>query len=82
MTKKQVHDALWNCGNKTTVDVCRGCPYEFEPLCRSKLMSDAAALLEETAVYDEVEEHRNCTVQILHNSKTGEYSVGWRRNND
>lgn len=31
-------------------------------------------------VFDEVEEHQNCTVQVLRNSVTGEVSVGWRRN--
>lgn len=30
--------------------------------------------------FDEVEEHPNCTVQILSNSKTGEVSVGWWEN--
>ena len=31
-------------------------------------------------IYDEVEEHDNCTVQILRNSITGETSVGWWEN--
>ena len=30
-----------------------------------------------TNVFDEVEIHPNCTVQILRNSVTGEESVGW-----
>ena len=34
----------------------------------------------EVSVYDEVETHDNCTVQILRNSVTGEISVGWWRN--
>ncbi len=31
----------------------------------------------ETNLYDVVEEHGNCTVQVLRNSVTGEESVGW-----
>lgn len=31
-------------------------------------------------VYDEIEEYENCTVQVLKNSVTGKYSVGWYRN--
>ena len=34
----------------------------------------------ETNLFDEVEEHDNCTVQILRNSVTGEQSVGWWEN--
>lgn len=33
-----------------------------------------------TAIYDVVEEHKNCTVQVLKNSVTGEMSVGWKKN--
>lgn len=36
----------------------------------------------ETNIFDEEELHTNCTVQILHNSVTGEYSVGWWENHD
>lgn len=32
----------------------------------------------ETNIYDQVEEHHNCFVQILTNSRTGEVSIGWR----
>lgn len=31
----------------------------------------------ETNIFDQEEIHHNCTVQILHNSVTGEQSVGW-----
>lgn len=31
-------------------------------------------------IFDEEEIHHNCTVQILRNSVTGEYSVGWWEN--
>ena len=34
----------------------------------------------QTNIFDEVEEHENCTVQILKNSITGETSVGWWEN--
>jgi hypothetical protein len=33
-----------------------------------------------TNFYDEEEIHRNCTVQIWRNSKTGEVSIGWWEN--
>ena len=29
------------------------------------------------SIYDEVELHTDCTVQILKNSVTGEISIGW-----
>ena len=37
---------------------------------------------DETArrLYDEIERHENCTVEILRDSKTGEESVGWWEN--
>ena len=31
-------------------------------------------------IFDQIEEHPNCTVQILKNSVTGEISVGWYPN--
>lgn len=31
-------------------------------------------------IFDECEIHTNCTVQILHNSVTDEYSIGWWKN--
>lgn len=34
----------------------------------------------ETRVFDKEETYRNCTVQILTNTVTGEVSVGWWRN--
>lgn len=34
----------------------------------------------EINVFDEVETHENCTVQILRNSITGQTSVGWFEN--
>lgn len=34
----------------------------------------------ETNMFDQREIHRNCTVEILTNSKTGEVSIGWWEN--
>lgn len=34
----------------------------------------------ETGVFDIVEEHDNCFVQVLKNSVTGEISIGWKEN--
>ena len=31
-------------------------------------------------MFDECEIHTNCTVHILHNSMTDEYSIGWWKN--
>lgn len=31
-------------------------------------------------LYDEMELYPNCTVQVLHNTVTDEYSVGWWQN--
>lgn len=33
-----------------------------------------------TSIYDVVEEHHGCMVQVLKNSVTGEMSVGWKKN--
>lgn len=35
----------------------------------------------EVNLYEEVELHTNCTVQVLRNVLTGELSVGWWENN-
>lgn len=34
------------------------------------------------ALWEEVELHENCTVQILRNVMTGELSVGWWKNEE
>lgn len=52
----------------------RSCQFGIEPCYW--------AVPTETNVYDEVEEHQNCTVQILRNSLTGEESVGWWENEE
>ena len=38
--------------------------------------------VEKIGIYDIVEEHPNCTVQILRNSITGEETWGWYNNDD
>ena len=43
-------------------------------------MIDPKYQLESLAVFDEVETIKDCTVQILTNSVTGEQSIGWWRN--
>jgi hypothetical protein len=37
-------------------------------------------VLESARVFDKSELHTDCTVQILTNSITGEYSIGWKPN--
>ena len=34
----------------------------------------------DSVLYEEVERHDNCTVQVLRNTITGELSVGWWEN--
>lgn len=36
----------------------------------------------EVNLYEEVELHTNCTVQILRNVLTGELSIGWWENDE
>ena len=70
---------------------------EFDAICTNAhcpCCADACACLNYTEickyaepdvvmnVYDEVEEHKDCTVQILRNSVTGEISIGWYENNN
>ena len=46
----------------------------------NNLKDDSVIASIETNLFDEVEVHSNCTVQILRNSVTGEQSVGWWEN--
>ncbi|MGM9601412.1 MAG: hypothetical protein ACI3W5_07495 [Faecousia sp.] len=54
----------------------------------ARMMNAAADRLSETAIkvetniYDREEIHKNCTVQVLTNSVTGEVSIGWWRQTD
>jgi hypothetical protein len=50
--------------------IANGCRLE-----RKQATSDTNTV--ETNIYHQEEIHHNCTVQILHNSVTGEQSVGW-----
>lgn len=43
----------------------------------NKLVNDASVKVN---VFDEEETHENCTVHILHNTVTDEYSIGWWEN--
>lgn len=43
---------------------------------------DEEKVMIQTNIFDEVEVHENCTVQILRNSVTGETSIGWWENDD
>ena len=38
--------------------------------------------IREINIFDEVEEYTNFTVQILHNSVTDKYSIGWWKNDE
>lgn len=40
-------------------------------------MNEDKILEVHAAIYDQVETHRNCTVQVLTNTVTGDVSVGW-----
>lgn len=62
------------------------------PILQS-LMNEAADVIEKLSssdspvdvsmsLYDEVEVHTNCTVQIWKNSVTGDVSVGWFENEE
>ena len=50
------------------------------PNCGAKC-SSGQKIVSLFSFYDQEELHRNCTVQILSNSKTGEMSIGWWNNN-
>lgn len=49
--------------------VCQNCERKFGHI--SKI---------ETNFYDKEEVYENCTVQVLSNTKTGDVSVGWWKN--
>lgn len=56
------------------------------PIFATPMNDDAVAPEEEETVevnlYEEVELHTNCTVQILRNVLTGELSIGWWENDE
>ena len=53
---------------------CDHCPKRFEDY------ADGDIALADSILYEEVERHKNCTVQVLRNVVTGELSVGWWEN--
>ena len=62
-------------------DICDGhaCPKDCDSCSPwAELVREKQAVeLESSGIYDQEEIHRNCTVQILRNSVTGETSIGW-----
>lgn len=86
MTKQQIKESLLICADENTG--CEGCLNGSFPTSESRsrnclvdLMRKAAEAIEpDCAVFDKVEEYENCTVQVLMNTKTGDVSVGWRKN--
>lgn len=53
----------------------------FCPNCGSRC-SSGEKITSLFSFYDQEEVHRNCTVQILTNSKTGAVSIGWWKNGE
>lgn len=51
--------------------ICTTCEWKFGNIRRV-----------ETNVYDKEEVYEDCTVQVLTNTRTGDVSVGWWRNED
>ena len=47
------------------------------PRCHTLHRLEHGQRVEIRGIYDEEQTISGCTVQILHNSVTGEYSVGW-----
>lgn len=73
--------------DKAVESICTKADENNDPWIRNILYAVACYLdtlptaeIEHMNLYDEVEEHPNCTVQILTNSTTGEVSVGWWEN--
>ena len=67
-------------------EVCKHkepCPFEmlgnYDNMCKRFEPQDGIIKVD-TNLFDEVEIHKNCTVQILRNSVTGETSIGWWEN--
>lgn len=54
---------------------------KYCPNCGKKIES-AESIVSLLEFYDQEEIHRNCTVQILTNTKTGDISLGWWKNGE
>lgn len=52
-------------------------PYDFTIWTHVPSLPGEAEYSIATNMYDKEELHHNCTVQILHNSLTGDSSIGW-----
>lgn len=61
---------------------CAECPLAIDVEKRECIASMEQPILAtpEVSVFDRVERIENCTVEILTNTKTGETSIGWWRN--
>ena len=61
---------------------CAECPLAIDVENRECIASLEQSLpaSPEVSVFDRVERIENCTVEILTNTKTGETSIGWWRN--
>ena len=55
------------------------CPLVFLDTAVMPTVKDGVVTNVETRLFDIVEEHHNCFVQILTNSVTGEISIGWKK---
>ena len=55
------------------------CPLVFLDTTVMPTVKDGVVTNVETRLFDIVEEHHNCFVQILTNSVTGETSIGWKK---
>lgn len=69
--------SLWaydpaRCDGKPCPHNCDKCPHREDT---------GDIQLVDSVLYEEVERHDNCTVQVLKNTVTGELSVGWWINN-
>ena len=85
MTLAEAVKTLRQYCEKNEKNECASCVFgvdgKFFWLCG--LMKEAPCFWKtptETNIYDEEEIHKNCTVQILRSSVTGEESVGWWEN--
>lgn len=57
--------------DEQTAKYCPHCGKKIEP---------TESIISLISFYDQEETYSNCTVQILKNSKTGDLSIGWWKN--
>lgn len=83
--KYEIKNVSFLGGNRNVV-LCSDCQAAFQGwmVCPREDKKVTEAVYEkgengvETHIYDQVEEHHGCYVQILSNSVTGEKSFGWQ----